>query len=197
MRDSEQRRPQLRRLGDTLGAWYTPLAVAIALGAWLWTGDPVRFLAVLVVATPCPLLIAIPVAIIGSISLAATRSIVIRDPAILETIDRCRTMVLDKTGTLTFGQLHAHRPPDRDGRGRRRVLRWPRASSATRNTRSRSRFSTPPHATMPCSPTRNAARAAGQGLEGVVDGPRCASRAPAGGSGGFGAALPPIAAGLE
>ena len=68
-----------------------------------------RFLAVLVVATPCPLLIAIPVAIIGSISLAATRSIVIRDPAVLETIDRCRTMVLDKTGTLTYGQPVAHR----------------------------------------------------------------------------------------
>ncbi|MEZ5416943.1 MAG: heavy metal translocating P-type ATPase [Vicinamibacterales bacterium] len=104
MQDSEQRRPALRRLGDQLGAWYTPLALAIAGGAWAWSGDPVRFLAVLVVATPCPLLIAIPVAIIGSISLAATRSIVIRDPAILETIDRCRTMVLDKTGTLTYGQ---------------------------------------------------------------------------------------------
>ena len=76
MRDSEQRRPALRRLGDQLGAWYTPLALACAGGAWLWSGDPVRFLAVLVVATPCPLLIAIPVAIIGSISLAARRSIV-------------------------------------------------------------------------------------------------------------------------
>ena len=104
MRDSEQRRPALRRLGDQLGAWYTPLALAIAAAAWAWSGDPVRFLAVLVVATPCPLLIAIPVAIIGSISLAARRSIIIRDPAVLETIDRCRTIVLDKTGTLTYGQ---------------------------------------------------------------------------------------------
>ena len=104
MRDSEQRRPALRRLGDQLGAWYTPLALVIAGAAWAATGDPVRFLAVLVVATPCPLLIAIPVAIIGAVSLAATRGIVIRDPAILETVDRCRTMVLDKTGTLTYGQ---------------------------------------------------------------------------------------------
>ena len=71
MRDSEQRRPRLRRLGDQLGAWYTPLALAIAVAPWMWSGEPVRFLAVLVVATPCPLLIAIPVAIIGSISLAA------------------------------------------------------------------------------------------------------------------------------
>ncbi len=73
MRDSEQRRPRLRRLGDQLGAWYTPLAVAIALAAWAASGDPTRFLAVLVVATPCPLLIAIPVAIIGSVSLSARR----------------------------------------------------------------------------------------------------------------------------
>ena len=104
MRDSEQRRPQLRRLGDQLGAWYTPVALAVAIGAWLWSGDPVRFLAVLVVATPCPLLIAIPVAIIGAISLSAKRSIIIRDPAVLERIDTCRTIILDKTGTLTYGE---------------------------------------------------------------------------------------------
>ena len=103
MRDSEQHRPQLRRLGDQLGAWYTPIALALAISAWVWSGEPVRFLAVLVVATPCPLLIGIPVAIIGAISLAAKRSIIIRDPAVLERIDGCRTIVLDKTGTLTFG----------------------------------------------------------------------------------------------
>jgi heavy metal translocating P-type ATPase len=104
MEESEQRRPQLRRLGDQLGAWYTPLALAIAIGAWMWSGDAVRFLAVLVVATPCPLLIAIPVAIIGSISLAARHSIIVRDPAILERVDTCRTIILDKTGTLTYGE---------------------------------------------------------------------------------------------
>jgi heavy metal translocating P-type ATPase len=104
MRASEQRRPRLRRLGDQLGAWYTPLAVAIALTAWAASGQPVRFLAVLVVATPCPLLIAIPVAIISSISLAARRGIIIKDPAVLEKIDVCRTAIFDKTGTLTYGK---------------------------------------------------------------------------------------------
>jgi heavy metal translocating P-type ATPase len=104
MRDSAQKRPQLRRLGDQLGAWYTPIALGLAVAAWTWSGDPVRFLAVLVVATPCPLLIGIPVAIIGAISLAAKRSIIIRDPAVLERVDRCRTIVLDKTGTLTYGE---------------------------------------------------------------------------------------------
>jgi heavy metal translocating P-type ATPase len=104
MRASEQHRPRLRRLGDQLGAWYTPLAVALALLAWAFSGDPIRFLAVLVVATPCPLLIAIPVAIIGSISLAARRGIVVKNPIVLEQVDRCRTVIFDKTGTLTYGQ---------------------------------------------------------------------------------------------
>ena len=104
LRSSEEKRPQLRRMADTLGAFYTPLAVAIAAAAWWFSGSATRFLAVLVVATPCPLLIAIPVAIIGAVSLAAKRGIVIRDPAILERLDTCRTAIFDKTGTLTYGE---------------------------------------------------------------------------------------------
>ena len=104
MRSSEQHRPKLRRLGDQLGALYTPLAVAIAVLAWVMSGDEIRFLAVLVIATPCPLLIGIPVTIISSISLAARREIIIKNPAILETIGKCRTAIFDKTGTLTYGR---------------------------------------------------------------------------------------------
>jgi heavy metal translocating P-type ATPase len=104
MEESEQRRPELRRLGDRLGAWYTPLALALAAGGWWWSGDPRRFLSVIVIATPCPLLIAIPVAIIGAISIAARRGIIIKDPAVLEQLDRCRTYIFDKTGTLTYGK---------------------------------------------------------------------------------------------
>ncbi len=87
MEASEQNKPRMRRMADTLGAWYTPLAVTIGIAAWVATGNPVRFLAVMVVATPCPLLIAIPVAIIGSISLAARRAIIVRDPSSLESAD--------------------------------------------------------------------------------------------------------------
>jgi heavy metal translocating P-type ATPase len=104
MHESEQSRPRLRRLGDQLGAYFTPLAVTIALIAWAASSESVRFLAVLVVATPCPLLIAIPVAIIGSISLSARHSIIVKNPAVLEQIDTCRTAIFDKTGTLTYGR---------------------------------------------------------------------------------------------
>ena len=103
MRESEQNQPKLRRLADQLGAIYTPVAVSIAVLAWIISGEAIRFLAVLVIATPCPLLIAIPVAIIGSISLAARRSVIIKNPAVLEQITRCRTAIFDKTGTLTYG----------------------------------------------------------------------------------------------
>lgn len=104
MRQSEQQRPRLRRLGDRIGAIYAPLAIVIALAAWMLSGDAVRFLAVLVVSTPCPLLIGIPVAVIGSVSLAARRGIIIKDPTVLERIDSCETALFDKTGTLTYGR---------------------------------------------------------------------------------------------
>lgn len=104
MLDAEKNRPRIRRVADQLGAWYTPLAVALAALGWIVSGDPARFLAVLVIATPCPLLIAIPVVLIGSISLAARRGIIIRNAAMLEQIGSCRTLIFDKTGTLTEGR---------------------------------------------------------------------------------------------
>jgi heavy metal translocating P-type ATPase len=104
MQEAEQRRPNLRRIADRLGAAYTPLSLGLAAAAWWWSGDPIRFLSVIVVATPCPLIIAIPIAIIGAISTAARRGIIIRDPAALEQITLCRTMIFDKTGTLTYGR---------------------------------------------------------------------------------------------
>jgi len=104
MLETEQQRPQLRRLGDQLGAWYTPLALGIAIVAALLSGNSERFLSVVVIATPCPLLLAIPTAIIGAISLAARRAIIIKNPAILEQIEKCQTLIFDKTGTLTYGR---------------------------------------------------------------------------------------------
>ena len=104
MRESESKRPRLRRLGDRLGAIYTPVALTVALLAWAISGEAVRFLAVLVIATPCPLLIAIPIAIIGSISLCARRAIIVKSPIVLEQIAECRTAIFDKTGTLTYGE---------------------------------------------------------------------------------------------
>jgi heavy metal translocating P-type ATPase len=104
VQQTEQNQPAIRRLAERLGAWYTPVAIGVAIAAGVAANDPNRFLAVLVVATPCPLLIAIPVAVIGAISRAAKKGILIRKAAALENIDRCRVFVFDKTGTLTYGR---------------------------------------------------------------------------------------------
>jgi heavy metal translocating P-type ATPase len=104
MRKAEENPPDIRRLADRLGAFYTPIAVLIALAGWLFSGQPERFLAVVVIATPCPLLLAIPICIIGSISLAAKRGIVIKKPVVLEEVGAVRAMFFDKTGTLTHGE---------------------------------------------------------------------------------------------
>jgi heavy metal translocating P-type ATPase len=104
MRDAEERRPQIRRLGDRIGAVYTVVIMGAAIAAWAVTGTPDRFLSILVVATPCPLIIGIPVAVIGSVSLAARRAIIVKDPAILEKLAKCTVAIFDKTGTLTYGE---------------------------------------------------------------------------------------------
>lgn len=123
MEDTQQQRPHLRRLGDILGGWYTPLAICIAIASWGLSGEVNRFLAVLVIATPCPLLIAIPVAVIGGISLSARRGIIIKNPAVLELIDSCRTFIFDKTGTLTYGKPRLTRIICSNGFAETEVLR--------------------------------------------------------------------------
>ncbi len=104
MQDAEQKRPSMRRIGDQIGAVFAPIALICAIAAWYLTGDSTRFLAVLVVATPCPLLIAIPITLISAISMAARRGIIIKDPTVLERLPTCRTAIFDKTGTLTYGK---------------------------------------------------------------------------------------------
>lgn len=122
MQQTEQQRPQLRRLGDQLGAWYTPIALGVAALAAVISGESQRFLSVVVIATPCPLLLAIPTAIIGAISLAARRAIIIKNPAILEQIEKCQTLIFDKTGTLTYGRPKITAVLPVEGFDRRRVL---------------------------------------------------------------------------
>lgn len=104
LEEAEQKRPSIRRLGDQIGAIFAPVALLFAAGTWYFTNDAIRFLAVLVIATPCPLLIAIPITIISAISRAAKQAIIIKDPIVLERLPTCKTAIFDKTGTLTYGK---------------------------------------------------------------------------------------------
>ena len=103
VRDAQASKAPFVRLADRSATWFLALTLAIAGFAWYVSGDPVRALAVLVVATPCPLILAAPVAIVAGISRAANRGIIVKGGAALETLARVRTLVFDKTGTVTTG----------------------------------------------------------------------------------------------
>jgi heavy metal translocating P-type ATPase len=94
------------RLADRYALLFVPLSLAIAGIAWLASGSPERALAVLVVATPCPLLLAAPIAIVAGISRSARRGIIVKGGGALEALARARVMLFDKTGTLTAGRPH-------------------------------------------------------------------------------------------
>ncbi len=101
--EAERQKAPFVRLADRYALAFLPVTLAIAGGAWLLTGDPVRALAVLVVATPCPLILAAPIAIVAGISRAAKRGVIVKGGGALETIARGAVLLFDKTGTLTAG----------------------------------------------------------------------------------------------
>lgn len=114
VRDAASSKAPLVRLADRYALPFTAISLGIAGVAWALSGDPVRFAEVLVVATPCPLLIAAPVAFMGGMSSAAKRGIVMKNAGSLEKLARARTVAFDKTGTLTMGRpevVAAHAEP--------------------------------------------------------------------------------------
>src|SRR6516164_5685829 len=91
------------RVADRYALLFVPLSLTVAAAAWIVAGDPVRGLAVLVVATPCPLILAVPVAIVAGMSRCAKRGVLIKGGGMLEKLAQARTLFFDKTGTLTGG----------------------------------------------------------------------------------------------
>jgi heavy metal translocating P-type ATPase len=198
MRQLEQNRPRLRRLGDRLGAWYTPVAVALAAAAWALSGNALRFLAVLVIATPCPLLIAIPVAVIGAISLSAARGIIIKNPAVLEQIDCCRTLIFDKTGTLTYGEPSLTEIRCAPGFAKDEILRLAACLERySKHPLASAILSAAREAKLELEPASQISERPGEGLRGIVGGRRIqiTGRAKVAATADF--ALPPVASGLE
>jgi heavy metal translocating P-type ATPase len=171
MQEAEANRPQMRRIADRLGAWYTLLALAVAAIGWVLGGDPTRFLAVLVIATPCPLLLAIPVAIIGAISIAASRGIIIKDPSMLERIDTCRTVIFDKTGTLTYGRPALTDVICAPGETRERVLRMAASlEQYSKHPLAATVTSAAKHDGIPLATVTEISERPGEGLNGIIDG---------------------------
>jgi heavy metal translocating P-type ATPase len=104
VRAAQEERAPFIRLADRYAAVFLPVTLIAAAAAWIGSGDSVRALAVLVVATPCPLILAAPVAIISGVSRAAGRGIVVKGGGTIEALGDARTLFIDKTGTLTVGK---------------------------------------------------------------------------------------------
>jgi heavy metal translocating P-type ATPase len=104
VRTAQGSKSPLQRMADRYAVWFTPLTLAVAACAYALSGDAERVLAVLVVATPCPLILATPVAVVGGINRAARRGIVFRHGTALEQLGGVRVAIFDKTGTLTIGR---------------------------------------------------------------------------------------------
>ncbi len=100
--EAESSQAPFVRLADRYAIWFLVLTLLVAAGAWIAAG-PARAVAVLVVATPCPLILAAPVALVGGLSYAARRGVVVKGGAVLERLAQCTTLLIDKTGTLTSG----------------------------------------------------------------------------------------------
>ena len=122
VRSAQASKSPLQRTADRWAVWFTPLTLGACLLAWLISDDWNRVLAVLVVATPCPLILAAPVAIIGGINRAARRSIIVRHGGALEALASVNTAVFDKTGTLTVGKPRVHQVVTDDGLSPERML---------------------------------------------------------------------------
>ena len=123
VRGAETQRAPFVRLADRYAALFLPLALAIAGLAWAASGDPVRFVAVMVVATPCPLILAAPIALIAGVSRAARRGVIVKGSGVIEQLGKARTVLFDKTGTLTLGQPALERVVAFDGIGPDELLR--------------------------------------------------------------------------
>jgi heavy metal translocating P-type ATPase len=201
MREAEQKRPRLRRLGDRLSAWYTPAALIVAAAGWIVSGNPDRFLAVIVIATPCPLLIGIPIAVIGAISLAARRGIIIKNPAMLEQIDQCRTLIFDKTGTLTYGRPSLTEIICSAAFSDERVLTFAASlEQYSKHPLAQAILKAADERKLTLQPVSEISERPGEGMRGIVDGQliRITGRSSLiGDGGGMLEVLPPTSAGLE
>jgi len=120
---AQRSKAPMSRLADRWSLGFLAVTVAIAFAAWWFTGDPIRAVAVLVVATPCPLILAVPVALVAGLSRAAHFGVLIKGAKPLEAMARIRTLILDKTGTLTDGRPRIVSIDSHDGMAPDEILR--------------------------------------------------------------------------
>jgi heavy metal translocating P-type ATPase len=171
VRTAQSEKSPIQRIADQWAVWFTPITLIACVIAWWISGDASRVLAVLVVATPCPLLLATPVAVIGGINRAARRQIIVRNGTALELLARVDTAVFDKTGTLTIGrpevaEVLAVRPDGAD-----ELLRLTAAVEiGSGHLLARSAVAAAEARGLSIPEAQKIVEAPGQGVSGIVDG---------------------------
>jgi len=171
VRDAQASKAPIQRVADRAAIWFTPATILVSVATYLLTGDPLRVLAVLVVATPCPLILATPVAIIGGISRAAREHVIVRRGGALETLARVDHAVFDKTGTLTVGTPRVARVVPANGRTAADALRLAAAvERGSTHVVARAILDAAAAAELVPPPSTGLRETPGRGIVGTVDG---------------------------
>jgi heavy metal translocating P-type ATPase len=172
---AEAGRAPFVRMADRFAIVLLVVTLALAAAGWLLSGDPVRAVAVLVVATPCPLILAAPIAFVSGVARAARHGVIVKGGAVIEQLAGARTVLLDKTGTVTVGRPELARILPADGVAPEQLLRLAAsveqysvhvmAEAVVRGALTRG---------LPLSEAQHVVEAPGEGVEGEVDGRRVA-----------------------
>jgi heavy metal translocating P-type ATPase len=175
VRSAETERAPFVRLADRYAAIFLPVTLVIAAAAWAFSADPVRAVAVLVVATPCPLILAAPIAIISGVSRAARSGVIVKGGGAIERLGEARTVLLDKTGTLTLGHPTVREVISLDGGGEEEALRLAASlDQLSPHVLAEALVHDAERRGLKLAEPSEAVEAPGQGMEGTVDGRRVA-----------------------
>ncbi|SDZ95929.1 heavy metal translocating P-type ATPase [Rubrimonas cliftonensis] len=170
---AQKARAPMARLADRYAIVFLAATVALAAAAWGLTDDPTRAVAVLVVATPCPLILAVPVALVAGLSRAAGRGVLVKSGKTLETLAAVRVLVLDKTGTLTHGRAALRRVAPAPGVDPAEALRLAASlDQVSRHAVAEALVAAARERGLALSTPSDVRETAGEGLEGVVEGRR-------------------------
>jgi len=173
VQSASSNRAPVVRLADRYAIPFTAISLLIGAVAWIVSGEPVRFAEVLVLATPCPLLLAAPVAFMGGMSRAAHRGIIVKGGGVLETLARVRTVVFDKTGTLTIGAPTITRILPRDPWDEEQLLtRVASAEKFSSHVLAASLVAAAVDRGLELLPAKNASEVAAQGVSATIAGHR-------------------------
>jgi heavy metal translocating P-type ATPase len=175
VRHAETERAPFVRLADRFAAVFLPVTLVVAGLAWGLSGDAMRFLAVMVVATPCPLILAAPIAFIAGVSRAARRGVIVKGGGVIERLGEARTVLLDKTGTVTLGLPSVDRVVAFDGMAPTELLRLAASvDQLSAHVLAEALVHDAENKGLALAAPERVEEGRGQGVEGVVDGHRVA-----------------------